>query len=174
MRRCLVLFRAFTDLCCSELSITNTKCGGWYFLFYFRSPLCHPLLCSTLWKYQWNCECHCELDTECCRQYWFLPHQYYHQQSTDPIWGTSEHQHCQCHTVWTDWFHERLWVQHHSAWCQLWESGGKAEWAPDNHSSRYVFCKGVSKSRNESKWKPHPQKDKFPASTSHRVYFLLC
>ena len=94
--------------------------------------------------------------------------------TTDPIWGTSEHQHCQCHTVWTDWFHERLWVQHHSTWCQLWESGGKAEWAPDNHSSRYVFCKGVSKSRNESKWKPHPQKDKFPASTSHRVYFLLC
>ena len=54
-------------------------------------------------------ECHCELDTEWRRQCWFLPHQHYNQCSPDSIWGTSEHHHWQCHTVWTDWFHGRQW-----------------------------------------------------------------
>ena len=30
---------------------------------FFRSSLCpHPLLCWPLWRCQWSCECHCELD----------------------------------------------------------------------------------------------------------------
>ena len=107
----------------------------WAIFFHsFRSPLCpYPLLCWTLWRCQWCCECNSELDTEWWRQCWFLPHQHYHQRSPDPIWGASEHHHCQCHT---DWFHGRLWVQYYSTWCQLWESGGKWEWAPDNYSAR--------------------------------------
>ena len=111
-------------------------CDTCTFSSLFRPPLClHPLLCWPLWRCQWSCECQCELDTEWWRQCWFLPHQHYHQRSPDPIWGTSEHYHCQCRT---NWFHGRIWIQHHSTWCQLWESGGKGEWASDNHPSRWA------------------------------------
>ena len=107
-------------------------------VYFSRSPLYpHPLLCWPLWRCQWNCEYHCELDIEWWRQCWFLPHQHHDKCSPDPIWGTSEHHQWQCHTTWTDWFYCRLWVQHHSTWCQLWESRGEGEWAPNNYSSRY-------------------------------------
>ena len=120
---------AFQEIGCSKLAI-----------HFLRSSLCpYPLLCWPHWRCQWSCECHCELDTEWWRQCWFLPHRHYHQCSTDPLWRTSEYHHCQCHTASTDWFHGRLWVQHHSTWCQLWESGGKWEWTSDNQTSRHYF-----------------------------------
>jgi len=104
-----------------------------------RSPLSPwPLLCWTLWECLWNCECHCVLDTEWWRQCWFLSHQHCYQWSPTPIWRTSENQWCQCYTVRTDRVSDRLWVQHYSTWCQLWESEGKWEWAPNNHSWRYT------------------------------------
>ena len=106
----------------------------------FRPPISAlPLLCWPLWRCQWSCECCHELDTQWWRQWWFLSYQHYHQCSSDPIWWTSEHHHCQYHTAtYTDWFSCRLWIQHYSAWCQLWESGGGEEWAPGNQTSKYV------------------------------------
>ena len=102
-------------------------------IFFSRSPLSsYPLLCWPFWRYQWSYKCHCELDTKWQRQCRLLPHFHYHQCSPDPIWGTSEHHQCQCHTTWTDWFCGRLWVQHYSTWCdsKLWWSGGEGEWGP--------------------------------------------
>ena len=108
----------------------------------FRPPISTlPLLCWPLWRCQWSCERYHELDTQWWRQCWFLPPQHYHHCSSNPIWWTSEHHHCQYHTAtYTDWFSCRLWIQYYSVWCQLWESGGGWEWAPDNHTSRYVHC----------------------------------
>ena len=106
---------------------------------FFRSPLCsHSLLFEAFWGYRSNCECHCELDTEWWRQCWLLPDQHCYQ------WKKiSEHQQCQQCQQCQRSTAGRLQVQHHSTWCQLWESEGEWEWAPDNHSSRYtvhVFC----------------------------------
>ena len=111
----------------------------WFWGTFFRSTLCIlPLLCWPIGRCQWNCGCHCELDSKWWRHCWFLPHQHYHQCSPDSIWGAPEYHQCQCHTVWAQWFHCRLWVQHYSTWCQLWGSRGGWKWASDNYSSRYV------------------------------------
>ena len=103
------------------------------------APIPHHLLCWPLWRYQWNYECHCEMDTKWWRQCWYLPHENYHQRFPDPVWRTSEHHRCQFQTIQTDWFYHRQRVQHYITWCQLWKSGGGWKWAPDNYSSRYMY-----------------------------------
>ena len=55
-------------------------------IHFLRTPLCpHSVVCWPLWRYQWNCGGHCELDTEWWRQSWFLPHWHHHQWSWSSI-----------------------------------------------------------------------------------------